>query len=356
MSKTLIIAEAGVNHNGSLELAFKLIDAAADAGADIVKFQSFKAEQLVSKSAPKAKYQTLTTDTAESQLQMLKKLELSEADHEKLVAHCQARKIEFLSTPFESESLKLLARKLNLARLKLSSGEVTNGPFLVEAARTGKSIILSTGMSTLEEVQAAVGALAFGYLGLTSTPSREFFLELAVSKQAQPVLQQKLVLLHCTTEYPAAYVDVNLHAMASMAATFGLPVGLSDHTPGINIPLAAVARGAVVIEKHFTIDKSLPGPDQKASLDTLELRTMIEGIRQIELALGSTIKAPSPVELLNREVVRKSLVAGCDIRKGELFTEKNVVIKRPGNGVSPMSYWKLLGSPAAKDYSEDSLL
>jgi len=351
-----IIGEAGVNHNGSIDMAKQLIDVAAKAGADAVKFQTFKAEQVISKHAPKAGYQKKTTAETESQLEMVKKLELDEDAHRILIEHCQSRDIEFLSTPFDFESIDLLAHKLNLPRLKIPSGEITNGPYLLHIARTGKPVILSTGMSTLGEIETALGVLAFGYLSKNDRSSLENFHNAYCSEAGRKFIEEKVILLHCTTEYPAPFAEVNLRAMNTMRAAFGLPVGLSDHTPGIAVPIAAVALGATVIEKHFTLDKNLPGPDHKASLEPDELKSMVEAIRQAETALGNGLKMPMPSELKNRDIARKSLVAAKPISNGEVFSQKNLVMKRPGTGISPMYYWDLLEKKSDKDYSEDELI
>jgi len=351
--RVFIIAEAGVNHNGSLDRAFQLVDAAADAGADAVKFQTFKADSLVSRAAPKAQYQVATTGADESQHEMIRKLELDEAAHAALIAHCRERRIEFLSTPFDPESLELLAGKFGIARIKLSSGDITNAPLLLLAARSGKPVILSTGMSTLDEVAAALGVLAFGYREAHAKPSIAAFDRCFATAEGRAALGDKVVLLHCTTEYPAPMADVNLRAMGTLRDAFGLPVGYSDHTPGIAIPTAAVALGAVVIEKHFTLDRSLPGPDHKASLEPDELKQMVRAIREVEAALGSPIKQPAPSELGNRPVARKSLVAARDIVMGEVFTPENLAVKRPGDGISPVRYWEWLGKVADRDYHRD---
>ena len=350
---TYIIAEAGVNHNGSLEMAQKLVDVAASAGADAVKFQTFKAENLAGRNAPKAEYQNQTTDRAESQFEMLKKLELDESAHKVLWEQCRARGIEFLSTPFDFESLDLLARQLDLPRLKLPSGEITNAPLLLAAARTGKSIILSTGMSTLGEIEIALGVLAFGYTQPTATPSIASFEEAYCSEEGQIALRKNISLLHCTTEYPTPFEDVNLRAMDTLQNAFGLSVGFSDHTEGIAIAIAAVARGASIIEKHFTLDRTLPGPDHKASLQPGELEEMVQAIREVEGALGSAIKKPAPSEVKNKTIARKSLVAACSIRKGEAFTTENLAARRPGSGVSPLHYWDWLERVADRDYQAD---
>jgi N-acetylneuraminate synthase len=352
--KAYIIAEAGVNHNGSLDLARQLIDAAARAGADAVKFQTFQAENLVTRSAPKAAYQTRRTDGTETQLEMILKLELDLEAHRTLIEYCATRGIAFLSSPFDLPSIDLLAITFNLPRLKLPSGEITNAPFLLKAARTGKPVILSTGMSTLGEVEAALGVLAFGYSSpADSAPTRDGFYEAYRSVAGQETLRRNVVLLHCTTEYPAPYEEVNLSAMDTLRSAFGLPVGFSDHSGGIAVAIAAAARGAVLIEKHFTLDRNLPGPDHKASLEPDELAQMVSCVRQVELALGHPLKAPTSSELKNLPVARKSLVAGCAIRSGELFTEANLAVKRPGNGVSPFRYWEFIGRAATRGFEAD---
>lgn len=354
---TLVIAEAGVNHNGSIDLAVRLIDAAVDAGADAVKFQTFRASELVSRQAPKAAYQLRTTEQAESQFEMIHRLELSADHHRALIAHAAKRGIDFLSTPFDAVSLDLLARELGLQTIKLPSGEITNGPLLLQTARTGCRLILSTGMSTLEEVETALSVLAFGYVtDRQAPPSRRAFADAFRSPEGQQALRERVTLLHCTTEYPTSPADVNLRAMETLAAAFGLPVGYSDHTEGIHVAIAAVARGAVVIEKHFTLDRSLPGPDHKASLEPGELAAMVRAIRDVERALGDGVKRPTPPEIGNRAVVRKSLVAARPIAKGEAFGAGNLACKRPGSGVSPMEYWDWLGRPADRNYAIDEVV
>jgi N-acetylneuraminate synthase len=354
--QTYIIAEAGVNHNGSVNIAKKLIDAAADAGADAVKFQTFRADALVSATAPKANYQKARTSASESQLSMLRKLELNEAAHRTLVAHCRMRKIQFLSTPFDEESIDFLVRQINVPLLKLPSGEITNSPLLLAAAHTKKPIILSTGMSTLNEIHIALGVLAFGYTGRKEKPSLNAFQDAYKTKTGQLALKTKVTLLHCTTEYPAPFTEVNLRAMDTMRAAFGLPVGLSDHTQGIAVSIAAAALGASVIEKHFTLDRSLPGPDHKASLIPDELLQLVKSIRDIEAALGSARKAPTRSELKNLRIARRSLVALTDVKRGELFTESNMGCKRPGTGASPNRYWQILGKKASKNYHRDEMV
>ncbi|MGQ9558025.1 MAG: N-acetylneuraminate synthase [Desulfurispora sp.] len=352
-TNTFIIAEAGVNHNGSLELAKQLVDVAVQAGADAVKFQTFRAEKLVSRSAPKAAYQCRTTAESESQLEMVRKLELSEEQHAELVAYCRQKGIQFLSTPFDEPSVDLLVNHFDVPLIKIPSGEITNGPFLLYIARTGKPVILSTGMSTLGEVETALGVLAFGYIRLQAEPSLAAFQAAYASEEGRQALRRKVTLLHCTTEYPAPFADVNLRAMDTLRAAFGLPVGYSDHTPGIAVPIAAVARGAVVIEKHFTLDCNLPGPDHRASLEPGELKQMVQAIRQVEQALGSGLKIPAASEIKNMPVARRSLVAARAIKRGEQFTGENVTAKRPGNGCSPMLFWDYVRKRAAKDYLPD---
>ncbi len=332
---TFIIAEAGVNHNGSLELAKKLVDIAVEAGADAIKFQTFKANKISVRNAPKADYQKETTNKNESQFDMLKKLELDEVSHKILIDYSIKKGIEFLSTPFDLESAEFLTGQLNLPKIKISSGDITNAPLLLKIAKTGIPVILSTGMSTLSEIEEALSVLAYGYTNFTEKPSLDIFTKAFASIEGQQFLQEKVTLLHCTSEYPAPFDEVNLKAMDTIKNAFQLPVGLSDHTPGIAVPIAAVARGARIIEKHFTLDKNLPGPDHKASLEPNELKEMVRSIRQVEAALGSPIKSPTLSELKNKTVVRKSLVIASKVKQGENFTEENLTVKRPGNGISP---------------------
>lgn len=327
-----IIAEAGVNHNGSLELAKKLIDVASYAGADAVKFQTFKADKLVSKTAPKAQYQTQTTDAAETQYEMIKKLELDEAAHHELLSYCKNKKILFLSTPFDHESIDLLDR-LGMAIFKIPSGEITNLPYLRRIGSLGKEVILSSGMADLGEIEDALDVLT-----ASGTP------------------KERITILHATTEYPCPIEDVNLRAMRTIEKAFGIKAGYSDHTNGIEVPIAAAAMGAKVIEKHFTLDKTMEGPDHKASLEPHELIAMIGAIRNIEKALGNGIKKPSKSEAKNMSVARKSIVAAQPIRNGELLTETNLTIKRPGNGISPMRFDEIIGTVAQKDYHKDELI
>ena len=352
-TEVFIIAEAGVNHNGSLDMALRLIDAAAEAGADAVKFQTFKSEAVISRFAVKAEYQTKTTGGDESQLEMVKKLELDNAAHRALVEHCAKRGIQFLSTPFDLQSVDLLVDELNVPLLKIPSGEITNAPLLLKISRTGKPVIMSTGMSTLGDIENALGVLAFGYTQKDATPSRDAFIQAYFSAAGQAALRCKVTLLHCTTEYPAPIEEVNLRVMRTMGHAFGLPVGYSDHTEGITIPVAATALGATVIEKHFTLDRNLPGPDHKASLEPEELAQMVKAIRQIEVALGTGAKIPAPSERKNMPIARKSIVAARDISAGEELNEGNLTIKRPGNGTSPLFYWDVLRTTARRDYRQD---
>lgn len=352
-----IIAEAGVNHNGSTDLAYKLIDAAYAAGVDIVKFQTFKAKNLVTKNAQQADYQKQNTGVTESQFDMLNRLELDYDIHKSLVAYCDKLGIEFLSTAFDKESLDFLVDDLKLKTLKIPSGELTNAPFVLEHALTGCDLIVSTGMASLAEVEAALSVIAFGLTNThNSQPSEQAFFEAYNSKAGQNALQEKVTLLHCTTEYPAPINEINLNAMQTLASAFKLTVGYSDHSAGITIPIAATALGAQLIEKHFTLDKTLQGPDHKASLEPDELTAMVQAIRDVEQALGNGIKGPQPSEIKNKPIARKSLVAAEVIKAGEVFTENNLTIKRPGDGLSPCKYWSLLGKKSQKDYDEGDLI
>lgn len=332
MNRVFIIAEAGVNHNGNIELARKLIDVAADSGADAVKFQTFRADKLVSKSAQKADYQKLTTDVGESQYEMIKKLELSEAAHNELLEHCRQKNIMFLSTPFDDDSIELLDR-LGMDIFKIPSGEITNLPYLRKIGSLKKKVILSTGMASLGEIEAALDVL----------------LKSGTEKN-------DITVLHATTEYPCPKDEVNLKAIDTIKKAFDVEVGYSDHTEGIEVPIAAVAIGASVIEKHFTLDKNMDGPDHKASLEPGELYAMVSAIRNIEAAFGDGIKKPTKSELKNMQVARKSIVAATTIKKGDILTEQNITVKRPGNGISPMQWDSLLGSIALRDYAPDELI
>jgi N-acetylneuraminate synthase len=354
--RSYIIAEAGVNHNGSLVMAKELVDVAAGAGADAVKFQTFSADRLVSKIVPKAEYQMRMTDAGESQHEMLRRLELDANAHLKLIGHCRQRGIQFLSTAFDLESVDLLAGTLDLPILKLPSGEITNAPLLVKAASTGKPVILSTGMSTLGEVEVALGALAFGYTNYNAPPCEMAFRLAYARQEGQMALRERVTLLHCTSEYPAPFADVNLRVMKTLSAAFGLRVGFSDHSEGIAASVAAAALGATVIEKHVTLDRTLPGPDHKASLEPDELRSLVRSIRQVEESLGSPLKLPTSSEVKNMAVARKSIVAAREIRKGEPFSAENLDVKRPGTGLSPLHYWDLLGRKAVRDFARDEVV
>lgn len=328
----LIIAEAGVNHNGDLEMARQLVAAAAAAGADIVKFQTFSARKLVTSGAAKAAYQIATTGNDEGQLDMIRKLELSRQDHEVLIDECRRHGIRFFSTAFDTDSFDMLM-DMGLDQVKVPSGELTNLPLLRHMTRHGLPVMLSTGMATLGEVEAAVDVIE-----RNGTPRR------------------LITVLHCTTEYPAPMEDVNLRAMLSMKVAFGVQVGYSDHTPGIEIPVAAVALGATIIEKHFTLDCNLPGPDHKASLEPDRFKAMVDAIRNVEIALGDGIKRPSASELNNKPIARKSLVAARRIRAGERFSAENLAAKRPGTGISPMQWDEVIGRVAARDFNTDELI
>lgn len=353
---TYVIAEAGVNHNGDIKLALQLIDAAKEAGADAVKFQTFCTEKLVSALAPKANYQKKNTDANESQFDMLKKLELSFEDHLILKAYCEKNEIAFLSTPFDPISADFLLNILKLPILKIASGEIATAPLLLQIAKARPSIILSTGMSTLGDIEQALAVIAFGYLHCDEKPSTSAFMRAYYSAEGQQMLKEKVSLLHCTSDYPADINSINLRAMDTIKSSFNLPVGYSDHTVGISIPIAAVARGATIIEKHFTLDRALPGPDHKASLEPDELKSMVMAIRAVECALGSTLKFPTQKELETKLVARKSIVAGKSIKKGEILTEKNICLQRPGSGISPVHYWDYIDRVACQDYQVGELI
>ena len=330
--RTFIIAEAGVNHNGFLAIAKKLVDSASDAGADAIKFQTFNAEKMVSIYAPKAEYQKKTTGTNESQLEMLRKLELDESAHKELFDYCKQKNILFMSTPFDLESISLL-NKLGLEIFKIPSGEITNLPYLREIGSLKKRVILSTGMAEMEEIKNAIDIITE-----SGTP------------------KENITVLHCNTEYPSPYEDVNLLAMLTIKEVFNVHIGYSDHTIGIEIPIAATALGATIIEKHFTLDKNMEGPDHKASLDPDELTVMVRSIRNIEKALGNGIKKPSPSELKNRVIARKSIVAYKDIIQGEVFSCENLTVKRPGTGINPMKWDSILGKTARRDFKKDEVI
>lgn len=329
-NQIFIIAEAGDNHNGNFDLALQLVDKAAEAGADCVKFQTFVTENVISKFAEKADYQKQTTGENESQYEMVKKLELSFEQFRLIQKYCQEKNIMFLSTPFDLDSIDFL-EEIQIPFWKIPSGEITNLPYLEKIAKTGKDIIMSTGMCTMEEIEAALSVLREHGAG-------------------------KITLLHCNTEYPTPFEDVNLRAMQEMKKAFGVSVGYSDHTVGIAVPIAAAAMGASVIEKHFTLDKNMEGPDHRASLEPEELKQMVRSIRNIERAMGSGKKQPSPSEQKNISIARKSIVAKRKIKQGEQLTEDNLYIKRPGNGISPMRWYEIIGTAAVKDFEEDELI
>lgn len=330
MSRVKIIAEAGVNHNGNIIIAKKMIDFAKEAGVDYIKFQTFIPENLVSKHAKKAEYQKITTVPDESQLQMLRELTLSKNEFIELSDYCKATSIGFISTPFDLESVGFL-NSFNMDFWKVPSGEITNLPYLVEIAKTGKPIILSTGMSDLDEIDAALNVLHSNGAG-------------------------KIMLLHCNTQYPTPMEDVNLNAMLTLKDRYNCDVGYSDHTLGIEVPIAAVALGATVIEKHFTLDHNMEGPDHKASLEPNELKSMVSAIRNIEKALGTGNKVASPSETENKDIARKSIVASRMIKKGEVFSKDNITTKRPGSGISPMRWYNVIGAVAKRDFQEDELI
>ena len=327
-----IIAEAGVNHNGSVDLAKKLIDVASDAGADAVKFQTFKAENLVIKDAQKAEYQKRTTDNKESQFEMIKKLELDKETHKDLISYCHRKNIIFLSSPFDIDSIKTL-NDLGLEIFKIPSGEITNLPYLREIGKLNKKVILSTGMSDINDIKNALDIIT-----------------------GEGTNKENIIVLHANTMYPTPMKDVNLRAMMTIGNTFDVAFGYSDHTLGIEVDIAAVSMGARCIEKHFTLDKSMEGPDHKASLEPDELKSMVLAIRNIEEALGSHIKKPSKSEISNMQAARKSIVAKTKIKPGDVFSEKNLTVKRPGNGISPMRWDEIVGTKATKNYLEDDLI
>jgi N-acetylneuraminate synthase len=354
-TKTIIIAEVGVNHNGSLKLALELIDAAAAAGADVVKFQTFSAEQLSCEQTKLADYQKRSCGTFESQYDMLKTLELPIDFYPHLIKQCKKHNVQFMSSVFDRHDVDFL-NSLTMSHFKIPSGEITNGPLLFEVAKTNSSVILSTGMASLSEIEQALMVLAYGFLHPNKQPSLDAFSKNWQHDNAHAVLADKVTLLHCTSDYPAALENVNLLAMQTLAGAFHVPIGYSDHTAGITIPLAAVTLGATVIEKHFTLDKNLAGPDHKASLEPQEFKNMVTMIREIELALGSPIKRRVAVEENTADVVRKSIIAQCNINEGELFTQENIAIKRAGKGLSPMHYWDLLGKKSTSSYEKSEII
>lgn len=354
---TLIIAEAGVNHNGDAKLARDLVAAAHKAGADIVKFQTFKAKNLVTEKATQANYQKKNMGKEESQLAMLQRLELSHELHYELVDYCNELGIEFLSTAFDDESLDFLVNDLGLNRLKLPSGEITNAPLALKHAQTGCNLIVSTGMATMAEIESILGVIAYGYLNPNAKAATRADFEAAyASDLGQSVLREKVTVLHCTTEYPAPMEEINLNAMNTIANTFRLQIGYSDHSLGITIPIAAVAKGATIIEKHFTLDRNLEGPDHKASLEPDELANMVTAIRNVERALGDGVKRPTVSEVQNKSIARKSLVAVQPIKAGQVIKAEDIAVKRPGGGRSPYDYWQVIGQKCNHDYQPGDTL
>lgn len=354
-NKVFIVAEAGVNHNGSMEKALDLIDAAVYAGVDAIKFQTFKTENYVTKNASKADYQKVTTGKNESQFQMIKNLELSYDKYYKLQEKCEKNNIKFLSTAFDLESLNFLTENLKVDMLKIPSGEITNGPYLLAHAKCKKKLIVSTGMCDTEEIQTALGVIAFGLLD-KNNPSKKAFEDTYESVEGKTALKDNVTLLHCTSNYPANFNEINLNAISEMKKKFNLPIGYSDHSKGILVSISAASIGAKYIEKHFTLDQNLPGPDHLASLEPDQLKTLVKNIRDVEVILGDFKKTPQTSEINNRKVVRRSIVAKKRIRKGELFSHQNITIKRPALGISPMNYWSLIGEKSTKDYEFDDII
>lgn len=352
MKSVYVIGEAGVNHNGNIDLAYKLVDIAVEANADAVKFQVFKADSLVTKFARKANYQIEKNDKEESQYDMLKRLELSKSEFKDLHLYCKKKGIDFLSTAFDKSSLEFLYKDLQVPMLKIPSGELTNAPFILDHARTGRDLIISTGMANIDEIRMALSVIAYGFINKINNkkPSLKSFKKAYDSKEGKEALLKKVTVLHCTSEYPAPLKDINLLAINHIQELFGLNVGYSDHTKGIIAPITAVALGAKVIEKHFTIDCTMDGPDHKASLDPETFKKMVEAIRSTELALGSREKKLVASEIENKDVVRKSIIAIKSIKKGEVLNEKNIGIMRPGKGMSPYLFWKVIGSQAKHEF------
>ena len=356
MNKIYIIAEIGVNHNGDYNLALKLIDAAVNAGANAVKFQTFCADSLVTKTAPLAQYQQRNLSQQYSQYEMLRKLELTHAEQADLQHYCKSCEIDFISTPFDLAGAAYLCEKLRLKVIKIGSGDIDNAPLLFNVARRGCDVILSSGMSSLVEIEQALATLALGYMQHKTISKLTKTLQYEALQQGQTLLEQHVKVLHCTSQYPADFSNVNLKALELLRQAFKLPVGLSDHTPGSAVAIAAVAFGAQVIEKHITLDRNMPGPDHLASIEVAEFKTMVQGIRQVELALGDGRKLPCQAELLNMQSARKSLVADIAIKQGEIFNPDNISCKRPGSGISPRRYWDYLGKVAHRDYAAGDLL
>ncbi len=356
MTRVYIIAEAGVNHNGSLDLAYRLIDKACESGVDAVKFQTFIAEKGLIEDAQKADYQLDTTDKNESQLEMIKKLELSFEDFKALKTYCDQKNIDFMSTGCDLESLDFLIDELGVQLLKISSGEIVNAPLLLKAAQSKKQIILSTGMSTIEDIETALAILEYGYTYSNKTPNSLEEVLNEFSGVVRPFVKKNVVLLHCTTEYPAPINELNLRVIPQLEEKFNMRVGYSDHSEGITASIIAVALGATVVEKHFTLDKNMDGPDHKASLEPEELKNLANAIRLTETMLGSGKKHITESEQRNVSIARKSLVAECEIVKGELISPAKVSIKRPGTGLTPLKYWDITGRKATKSYKRNEFI
>ncbi len=354
--KTQIIAEAGVNHNGDIRLAHELVEIAADAKADAIKFQTFNTQQLVTPHAEKAHYQKQQTADNESQFEMLKKLELTTNEYQQLFSFCQQQHIEFISTPFDLDSADFLLNNLKVKTVKVASGDITYGPLLLTLARSGCQIILSSGMSSLGEIEQALALIAFGMQHPNSHPNKECLQTVLSDDKSWDLLRENVQLLHCTSAYPAPIASVNLAVMDTLRQAFGLATGFSDHTVGIAIPTAAAARGADIIEKHFTINKNMPGPDHKASLDAYELKQMVTAIKDVNLAMGQAYKRPTCAEIDNKHCGRRSLVINTNIATGDTITAKHIHCLRPGHGISPMDYWQQLGKKADKPYTVGELL
>ena len=353
MDHCFIIAEAGVNHNGDVDLAIQLVDIAANAGADAVKFQTYRADEIASPGAPKAAYQIETAGPGESQREMLQRLELPIDAYDIIANRCRLRGIEFMSTGFDVASVEMLIQKNGIQRIKIPSGEITNGPLLLASARSGLPIILSTGMSDLDDIERALSLIAYGILEFHAEPDETVLENILMRQDARDALRENVTVLQCTSQYPTPVEKINLRAMDVIAERFNTPIGLSDHSVGIVVPIVAAARGASIIEKHITIDRGLPGPDHAASLLPDELREMVEAIRMAELSLGIGEKIPTSSEEKMRRVVRRSLVAAREIEAGEEFDASNLTARRPGDGLSPLLYWEYLGRKASRNYAAE---
>ncbi len=354
--KIIIIAEAGVNHNGDLSLAKELVDIAVDAGADFVKFQTFTAEEVVSTHAEQAEYQSRNTGISQSQLDMIKKLELAKADFIELYKYCKKSKINFLSTAFDIKNLNFLIKECRIPCIKIPSGELTNAPFLYEIGKLRLPLILSTGMANLDEIGQALAVLSYGWSRNNEPSSVQQCFDYYATDEGRNILNDKINILQCVTEYPAPYKDTNLRAMQTIAQKFKVATGLSDHSKGIHIPVAAVAMGATIIEKHYTKDRNLPGPDHKASLEPNELKDMVQFIRDTENAMGDGIKRPQQSEIKNIAIARRSIVASETIKKGEIYTNNNITCKRPGDGKTAMLYWDMLGQKCLSEVEKDQVV